>query len=47
MTLPAPTYDLVLLLDPQADDATRAKLVTDTRANKAADMHNSGVTSAS
>ena len=31
MTLPAPTYDLVLLLDPQADDATRAKLVTDTR----------------
>jgi small subunit ribosomal protein S6 len=33
MTLPAPTYDLVLLLDPQADDATRAKLVTDTRAS--------------
>jgi small subunit ribosomal protein S6 len=32
MTLPAPTYDLVLLLDPQADDATRAKLVADTRA---------------
>ena len=31
MTLPAPTYDLVLLLDPQADDATRAKLVADTR----------------
>ncbi len=31
MTLPAPTYDLVLLLDPQADDATRAKLLTDTR----------------
>jgi small subunit ribosomal protein S6 len=33
MTLPAPTYDLVLLLDPQADDATRAKLVTDTRSS--------------
>lgn len=31
MTLPAPTYDLVVLLDPQADDATRAKLVADTR----------------
>jgi small subunit ribosomal protein S6 len=31
MTLPAPTYDLVLLLDPQADDATRAKLLADTR----------------
>jgi small subunit ribosomal protein S6 len=31
MTLPAPTYDLVLLLDPQADDQTRAKLVADTR----------------
>jgi small subunit ribosomal protein S6 len=33
MTLSAPTYDLVLLLDPQADDATRAKLVTETRAS--------------
>ena len=33
MTLPAPTYDLVLLLDPQADDATRAKLLADTRAS--------------
>jgi small subunit ribosomal protein S6 len=32
MTLPAPTYDLVLLLDPQAEDATRAKLVADARA---------------
>jgi small subunit ribosomal protein S6 len=32
MTLPAPTYDLVLLLDPAADDETRAKLVADTRA---------------
>jgi small subunit ribosomal protein S6 len=31
MTLPAPTYDLVMLLDPQADDATRAKLVADTK----------------
>jgi small subunit ribosomal protein S6 len=31
MTLPAPTYDLVLLLDPQADDGTRAKLVADAR----------------
>jgi small subunit ribosomal protein S6 len=33
MTLPAPTYDLVLLLDPQADDATRAKVVADSRAS--------------
>jgi ribosomal protein S6 len=33
MTLPAPTYDLVVLLDPQADDTTRAKLVADTRAS--------------
>jgi small subunit ribosomal protein S6 len=32
MTLPAPTYDLVLLLDPQADEATREKLVADARA---------------
>jgi small subunit ribosomal protein S6 len=32
MTLPAPTYDLVLLLDPQADDAPRAKIVADARA---------------
>ena len=32
MTLPAPTYDLVLLLDPQAEEPTRAKLVGDTRA---------------
>lgn len=31
MTLPAPTYDLVLLLDPQAEDAVRAKLVADAR----------------
>jgi small subunit ribosomal protein S6 len=33
MTLPAPTYVLVLLLDPQADDATRTKLVADSRAS--------------
>jgi small subunit ribosomal protein S6 len=32
MTLPAPTYDLVLLLDTAADDATREKLVADARA---------------
>jgi small subunit ribosomal protein S6 len=32
MTLPAPTYDLVLLLDPQAEETTRAKILTDTRA---------------
>jgi small subunit ribosomal protein S6 len=33
MTLPAPTYDLVLLIDPQVDDATRAKIVTDAQAS--------------
>jgi small subunit ribosomal protein S6 len=32
MTLPAPTYDLVLLLDPQAEQVTRAKILADTRA---------------
>jgi small subunit ribosomal protein S6 len=32
MTLPAPTYDLVLLLDPQAEETTRAKIVADARA---------------
>jgi len=32
MTRPAPTYDLVLLLDPQVDEAVRAKIVADTRA---------------
>src|SRR5271167_2257567 len=32
MTLPAPTYDLVLLLDPEAEEATRAKIVADARA---------------
>jgi small subunit ribosomal protein S6 len=31
MTLPAPTYDLVLLLDPQAEEETRAKILTDAR----------------
>ena len=31
MTLPAPTYDLVLLIDPKAEDAARAKIVSDTR----------------
>jgi small subunit ribosomal protein S6 len=32
MTLPAPTYDLVLLLDPEAEQATREKILVDTRA---------------
>ncbi|HEY4451923.1 MAG TPA: 30S ribosomal protein S6 [Solirubrobacteraceae bacterium] len=32
MTLPAPTYDLVLLLDTQAPDDARTKIVADTRA---------------
>jgi small subunit ribosomal protein S6 len=32
MTLPAPTYDLMLLLDPQAEETTRTKIVADTRA---------------
>jgi small subunit ribosomal protein S6 len=32
MTLPAPTYDLVLLLDPEAEEATREKIIADTRA---------------
>jgi small subunit ribosomal protein S6 len=31
MTLPAPTYDLVLMLDMQAEESTRAKIVADTR----------------
>ncbi|MFZ2112143.1 MAG: 30S ribosomal protein S6 [Solirubrobacteraceae bacterium] len=30
MTLPAPTYDLVLLLDLQAEETVRAKIVADT-----------------
>jgi small subunit ribosomal protein S6 len=33
MTLPAPTYDLVLLLDPQAEESARAKIVADTRSS--------------
>jgi small subunit ribosomal protein S6 len=32
MTVPAPIYDLMLLLDTQAEDATRAKIVADARA---------------
>lgn len=32
MTLPAPTYDLVLLLDPQADASARAKILADASA---------------
>ena len=32
MTLPAPTYDLVLIIDPRAEDDVRAKIVADTRA---------------
>ena len=32
MTLPAPTYDLVLLLDPQTEESVRAKIIADTRA---------------
>jgi small subunit ribosomal protein S6 len=31
MTLPAPTYDLVLLLDTQAEDDARAKILADAR----------------
>ena len=31
MTLPPPTYDLVLLLDPQAEESARTKLLDDTR----------------
>ena len=31
MTLPAPTYDLMLLLDPQAEESARAKIVSDSR----------------
>jgi small subunit ribosomal protein S6 len=32
MTRPAPTYDLTLLLDPQAEEDTRTRIVGDTRA---------------
>ena len=31
MTLPAPTYDLILLLDPQAAAPARAKILADVR----------------
>jgi len=31
MTLPTPTYDLVLLLDPAAEEGTRKKIVADAR----------------
>ncbi|HEY2719649.1 MAG TPA: 30S ribosomal protein S6 [Solirubrobacteraceae bacterium] len=37
MTLPAPTYDLVLLLDPQAEEDVRAKIVADTSASISAE----------
>ncbi|HSZ15270.1 MAG TPA: 30S ribosomal protein S6 [Solirubrobacteraceae bacterium] len=37
MTSPAPIYDLVLLLDPQAEESARAKIVADTRATVEAD----------
>jgi small subunit ribosomal protein S6 len=33
MTLPAPTYDLVLLLDPQVEEPARAKIVADSRSS--------------
>ncbi len=33
MTLPPPTYDLVLLLDTQAEESTRAKILADARAS--------------
>jgi small subunit ribosomal protein S6 len=33
MTLPAPTYDLVLLLDPQVEESVRAKIVADARSS--------------
>jgi small subunit ribosomal protein S6 len=36
MTLPAPTYDLVLLLDPEAQDPAREKILADARAAIAA-----------
>ncbi len=32
MTLPAPIYDLMLLLDPQAEETTRTKILADARA---------------
>ncbi len=36
MTLPAPTYDLVLLLDARVEEGVRAKILEDTRAAIAA-----------
>jgi small subunit ribosomal protein S6 len=33
LTLPAPTYDLVLLLDTQAEDSARAKILADARSS--------------
>lgn len=36
MTAPAPSYDLMLLLDPKAEDAVRAKIRSDVRAMIAA-----------
>jgi small subunit ribosomal protein S6 len=33
MAAPAPTYDLMLLLDPKADDSVRAKIRSDVRAS--------------
>jgi len=32
MTLPAPTYDLVLLLDPQAEETARARILAEAQA---------------
>jgi small subunit ribosomal protein S6 len=32
MTLPAPIYDLMLLLDPQVEESTRTKILADARA---------------
>ena len=37
MTLPAPTYDLMMLLDPKAEEDARAKILADTRTSIAAD----------
>jgi small subunit ribosomal protein S6 len=37
MTLPAPTYDLMMLLDPKAEEDARAKILADTRASISAD----------
>jgi small subunit ribosomal protein S6 len=36
MTLPAPIYDLVLLLDPQVEEPVRAKIVAEARESIAA-----------